>query len=522
MRRLLRTPVGRFVPLFLMCLALGTISAAASDQLSRTAGQALILAASAVTAGVGAWTLERILFSFRRASQALPPSLQEELMHKPPEEEFRRLCQAYERQNTEFSAMAVDRFLTNLLGDNSHTHVMENLSERVAGVLRSEAFGYRWSDWCLVYIELEDYGSYTLKNCNGHLLFDDFRRMYAAVHHAFSEVLNNRHVAHGVEQKGACVFLVNLAGTSGKTTPSERDLLLTQLCQDCGAATQRVAETFNVTLEVTVSAAYSDATQTHATLEWMTTMREYCDFVYGPRPLLGPRDFEQLISPPLNTPAVLEKKYYGALLAENLPEAEQALHELSRGSLSQDSFDISYLKTMTALRLHSAETMVNSGAQGPAEGTEWNWRAAIQGAQNQEELSAQVHTFFLNLENRARNRMQERSGTAQKIVAFLDKNFFFPDLSMTVLSEALSLSPSYISRIFKRETGQNIPDYIHSLRIAKAKSLLTTTSQTIGEIAEQVGYTTAWTMNRAFKRYESMTPGAYRQMCQTTKEGKTE
>lgn len=168
---------------------------------------------------------------FRKASQMLPPALRKEMEEQAPEEQYRTLCAAYETKNNEFNFMSVDRFLNHLLEDNSHTHAMENLSERVNSVLHSDTFGYRWSDYCLIYIKLEDYASYTLKNCNGHLLFDDFRRMYAAVHHAFSETLNERHVAHGLDVKEACVFLVNLTGTSEHTTQTERNACMEQLCR---------------------------------------------------------------------------------------------------------------------------------------------------------------------------------------------------------------------------------------------------------------------------------------------------
>ena len=57
-------------------------------------------------------------------------------------------------------------------------------------------------------------------------------------------------------------------------------------------------------------------------------------------------------------------------------------------------------------------------------------------------------------------------------------------------------------------------DYIHKLRIAEAKRLLAETELTVYEIGDRVGYNTSWTMTRAFKRYEQMTPGTYREQHQ--------
>lgn len=87
-----------------------------------------------------------------------------------------------------------------------------------------------------------------------------------------------------------------------------------------------------------------------------------------------------------------------------------------------------------------------------------------------------------------------------------------------MLSDALSLSPSYISRIFKREVGVNVPDYIHEKRVRRAKELLSTTDLPLNDVAQQVGYSTAWTMNRIFKRVVHMTPGAWRQVAQSNQE----
>ena len=63
-----------------------------------------------------------------------------------------------------------------------------------------------------------------------------------------------------------------------------------------------------------------------------------------------------------------------------------------------------------------------------------------------------------------------------------------------------------------------MPDYIHGKRLQKAKELLARTELSINEVAEQVGYSTAWTMNRVFKRAVQMTPGAYRQFVRTNRE----
>ncbi|WP_164716383.1 AraC family transcriptional regulator [Paenibacillus whitsoniae] len=102
-----------------------------------------------------------------------------------------------------------------------------------------------------------------------------------------------------------------------------------------------------------------------------------------------------------------------------------------------------------------------------------------------------------------------------KIKEYVEQNYS-QNLSLTVLGDALGLSPSYLSSIFKEITGMNCLDYINSKRIEKAKSILSLTEGTIADISDQVGFTNSNTFIRVFKKYEGVTPGQYRQIHQGT------
>jgi two-component system response regulator YesN len=72
----------------------------------------------------------------------------------------------------------------------------------------------------------------------------------------------------------------------------------------------------------------------------------------------------------------------------------------------------------------------------------------------------------------------------------------------------VGINPVYLSRMLKKYRSIRPLDYIHEKRIAKAKSLLSqgiTVKDTLG----QVGYSSALTMNRAFRKFENTTPGAF-------------
>lgn len=83
------------------------------------------------------------------------------------------------------------------------------------------------------------------------------------------------------------------------------------------------------------------------------------------------------------------------------------------------------------------------------------------------------------------------------------------DLSLQQVAEHVNLSASYLSRLFRKETGQNFVQYVATLKIEQAKKLLEHTDEPIYKIADAVGYTEQ-TFRRVFKNTVDMTPNEYR------------
>ena len=50
------------------------------------------------------------------------------------------------------------------------------------------------------------------------------------------------------------------------------------------------------------------------------------------------------------------------------------------------------------------------------------------------------------------------------------------------------MAPSYLSALFKKETGQNLSKYIKACRMERAREMLEDTHEKIGAISEKVGY----------------------------------
>ena len=74
----------------------------------------------------------------------------------------------------------------------------------------------------------------------------------------------------------------------------------------------------------------------------------------------------------------------------------------------------------------------------------------------------------------------------------------------------LNLSARQLNRDFKKHTGKTIEQIINDERVKYIKSLLRS-NRSLASIAEEVGFSTEYSMNRFFKRYEGVSLGVWRQ-----------
>jgi len=115
---------------------------------------------------------------------------------------------------------------------------------------------------------------------------------------------------------------------------------------------------------------------------------------------------------------------------------------------------------------------------------------------------------------------EEQSKRTNDTINFVRKhieNHLSEDLSLTSLSEKTYLNPSYLSRLYHQTTGHKLSTFIENSRIKKAKELLENPYEKIYEIAKKVGYDTAASFTRFFKKAEGISPQEYRDSCITTK-----
>jgi Response regulator containing CheY-like receiver domain and AraC-type DNA-binding domain len=93
---------------------------------------------------------------------------------------------------------------------------------------------------------------------------------------------------------------------------------------------------------------------------------------------------------------------------------------------------------------------------------------------------------------------------------FIDTHYWHPDLSLEDAAAELQISPGYLSRLMKRETGYSFVEYLNRVRVKKATILMSDPSAKAFEVAERVGYRSQHYFSRAFKKVTGTTPTDHR------------
>lgn len=84
------------------------------------------------------------------------------------------------------------------------------------------------------------------------------------------------------------------------------------------------------------------------------------------------------------------------------------------------------------------------------------------------------------------------------------------DLSLSEVAEHVNLNPSYLSRLFKEETGIPFIEYVRNTKIDLARELLRHSNKKIYEICEDLGYQNVQYFSTVFKNIVGMTPIEYK------------
>lgn len=99
----------------------------------------------------------------------------------------------------------------------------------------------------------------------------------------------------------------------------------------------------------------------------------------------------------------------------------------------------------------------------------------------------------------------------KQVIVYMNRHYQEKDLTINRMAEEVFLAPTYLSILFKQDTGMTINQYLTKLRIEYAKTFLLNPELKLYQVANKVGYEDAAYFNRIFKNQIGMTPSEYKE-----------
>lgn len=115
------------------------------------------------------------------------------------------------------------------------------------------------------------------------------------------------------------------------------------------------------------------------------------------------------------------------------------------------------------------------------------------------------------LTNQVQRKMSRKTSSyVERCKEYVEKHYK-EKLYLTDIAEQLGLSETYLSRLFKQETGEQLQNYIVDVRLERAANLLKYSDESISNIAEYVNFPSQSYMGKLFREKFQLSPKKYRE-----------
>ncbi|MGL1890074.1 MAG: AraC family transcriptional regulator [Spirochaetaceae bacterium] len=120
-----------------------------------------------------------------------------------------------------------------------------------------------------------------------------------------------------------------------------------------------------------------------------------------------------------------------------------------------------------------------------------------------------LNSFVINLLNTEAKKDPKETKYRMMIQEYISENYH-KDISLEHIADWMGISYSYLRKIFSTLFGFTFLEYIHSIRIEKARDLLRDSNMGISEVSKAVGYLNTSRLNRNFNKIIGCNPSEYR------------
>ena len=146
------------------------------------------------------------------------------------------------------------------------------------------------------------------------------------------------------------------------------------------------------------------------------------------------------------------------------------------------------------------------------------WKESLSRASEQS-VDLAAESMLLYALSRLSADLSENDGIVNKIIEISEKNFSDATLSISALADNLGYNSKYLSHVFREKTGVRYSEYLRSLRIKYAVSLIEHGIDSVKNVSVLSGFSDPMYFSTVFKENVGVTPKEYRKN-QTSSENK--
>ena len=202
---------------------------------------------------------------------------------------------------------------------------------------------------------------------------------------------------------------------------------------------------------------------------------------------------------------------YEYIRANDEEGIETQVNEIFQEIKKNETSDVNYIKNllidicMITLRIMYEKSDYKSESyKGSA-----NIHSDINSCSNITNAFKYVNDFILQVFQSVNSKEKKSySAVTNKVIDYLNQNYY-RKVSLNEVSQLVSLSPTHLSRVLKRDTGESYIDLFNNLKIAIAVKLLKETNLKVYEVANKVGIENYSYFYQLFKKITGISPTDY-------------
>ena len=335
---------------------------------------------------------------------------------------------------------------------------------------------------------------------------ENLRLLYLIINNTVEEFADKNHHVYMTEIGGILSCLVNI--NEGSLDSADQDLFAF-----ANEMKQLIQKKYFIHCTLSISQIHHPAQEIHTAFKEALEAMEYRIAVGRERIIryIDVKDAENKYNYSMED----EQKLINFVKTGDFKNAETALNSIFDKNFPNEKLSIKMIK---CFMFDLVSTILNAmNAINPVMNDFWSEEMDpvnhILYSETIHEMRSHTLDILKHVCNHILDKRKDRtSEITERVIVYVQKNYMDINLNISMIADELQLTPPYISKLFKEETGESLLDYINKVRLMKAKSLLASHQRSINEIARDTGYYNSNAFIRLFKKYEGITPGQFKKI----------